>query len=350
MDITVGNSFLTASISSDRINEMLMDHTQPHLTLWERIKDFFCTTGQREALACLFKLCHPSPEMTSGEVESIFFRLKELASPGYKERFCHNHIDSSSTGKLHIKDENGKDFMCIDMSGELCNYTILGKTFIYDGKIMPGVPREYETNVEGLSITYRKMEPQPLTDSVIWMMGGLFCVSYENNSLKLNFNTVYEDVSNQIASAQKGEKFELWKEQEKETYISAFINKEIDNQVGHRKALFSTKSKDIIFNRIKEDLSGYKFQLNSVGAQSSIKYCVLTLIRKDESFYDFITKTSVDRNVKEIITTDLVNALSNEIFEDIFRDEMNLPDDWQHIIRSSVRDSIRSYLEANPVD
>lgn len=108
----------------------------------------------------MFKLCNPTPDLTCCEIEDTFFRLKELCSPAYKERFCHNHIDSSSAGRLHIKDDNGNDLLYIEMNGEVCNYNILDKLFIFESDITLGVTQEHETNIHGLSV---QNSPQELT-------------------------------------------------------------------------------------------------------------------------------------------------------------------------------------------
>ncbi|CNI72770.1 type III secrection system effector, WxxxE family [Yersinia pekkanenii] len=336
MGISIGSSYLTASISNDRINEMLITHAPPHMSIWGKIKDFFFATGEREALDYLFKLCNPTPDLTSSEIEDTFFRLKALCSPGYKERFCHNHIDSSSTGKLHIKDENGDDLLYIEMNGEVCNYNILGKLFVFEDNIKPWFTQEHETNINGLSITHKKIKSQSLVDNIVWMKNDFYHVSYESNNFQLDFKVFYDDVINYLTSVNKSNNFHLWREEEKETYISSIINKEIDTQVSNKHVNLSKKDKDDIFNRSGNNLGVYNLKLNSKCAQSSIKHMVLNLINKNESFYDFINKTATDRNIKNVITTDMVNALSNHIFEDMFMYEMSLPHDWIHVIRKSV--------------
>lgn len=343
MGISVGNSYLTAGISNDRINEMLITHTPPHMTIWEKIKDFFFSTGEREALDCLFRLCNPTPNLTSSEIEDTFFRLKALCSPGCKERFCHNHVDSSFTGRLHIKDESGDDLLYIEMNGKVCNYNILGKLFIFDNNITPCFTQDHETNIHGLSIAHKKINPQPLTDNIVWMKNDFYHISYENNNSQLDFTAFYDDVINYITSVNKGNNFHLWREEEKVTYISSVLNKEVDTQVSNKQINLSKEDKEDIFNRLNNELGVYNFKLNSKCAQSSIKHIVLTLMYKNESLYDFINKTANDRNIK-VITTDIVNALSNHIFEDIFMVEMSLPHDWIHIIRKSVSDSLDDKL------
>ncbi len=340
MGISVGDSYLTATISNDRINEMLITHTPPHMTIWGKIKDFFFATGEKEALDCLFKLCNPTPDLTSSEIEDTFFRLKALCSSGYKERFCHNHIDSSSTGKLHIKDESGDDLIYIEINGEVCNYNILGVMFIFDNNIMPWFTQELETNICGLSITHKKINSQPLIDNIVWMRNDFYHVSYENDNFQLNSRVFYDNVIGYITSVNKGDYFHLWREEEKETYISSILNKEIDTQVSNKQINLSRKDKDGIFERLHRELGVYNLRLNSKCAQSSIKHIVLTLINKNGSFHNFINKAATDRNIKNAITTDMVNAISNHIFENMFMDEMSLPHDWIHIIRKSVSDSL----------
>lgn len=252
MGISVGSSYLIASISNDRINEMLTSHAPPHMTIWGEIKDFFFATGEREALDCLFKLCNPTPDLTCCEIEDTFFRLKELCSPAYKERFCHNHIDSSSAGRLHIKDDNGNDLLYIEMNGEACNYNILNKLFIFENDITPGVTQEHETNIQGLSITHKKIDSQSLINNIVWMKNDFYRVSYGNNNFQLDFKTFYDDVINYITSVNKGNNFHLWREEEKETYISSAINKEIDTQFSNKQINLLKKYKDDIFNHTQK--------------------------------------------------------------------------------------------------
>ncbi|ARF52139.1 hypothetical protein DSJ_23000 (plasmid) [Pantoea stewartii subsp. stewartii DC283] len=322
---------------------MLISHTPPHMTIWEKIKDFFFTTGEREALDCLFELCNPTPDLTSSEIEDIFFRLKALCSPAYKERFCHNHFDSSYKGRLHIQDENGNDILYVEINREVCNYNILGKSFIFEKNITPGIVKDHETSIPDLSITHKKINSKKSFESIAWMKDNIYQLSYKNNNLELDFTVFYDDIFNHITSFNKGDHFYLWREEEKETYISSIINKEIDNQLSTKKINLSKNYyKDYIFNRLKNELGTYNVKLNSKSAQSSIKHAVLTSLMRNRSFNEFIRENANDMNIKNIITTDLVNALSNQIFEDMFIDEMSLPREWIYIIRKSVSDSLNN--------
>ena len=77
--------FLPACISSQTIHKIHLSDASPTLSLWEKIKDFFFNKYHDQPLDCLFKLCHPNPARE--EVEDLFFQLRELAAPGYKNNF-----------------------------------------------------------------------------------------------------------------------------------------------------------------------------------------------------------------------------------------------------------------------
>lgn len=310
MSISVGSSYLTSSISNDRINEMLISHAPPHMTIWGKIKDFFFATGEREALDCLFKLCNPTPDLTSREIVDIFFRLEALCSPVYKERFCNDHAGN----KLHIRDESGYDLIYIGMNGEVCNYNVLGKSFIFEYNLTPLSAQEHKTNVHGLFITHEKIDPQPLIiDDIVWLKNDFYHVSYEGNNFQLDFKVFYDDAINYITSVNKENEFRLWREEEKEAFISSTINKGIDTLVNNKQINLSEENKDDIFNHLNNELGLCNLKFNKKHAQSSIQNVVLALLNKNESFHDFIEKTTKDRNIKNVITTDIVNALSNHM-------------------------------------
>ncbi|WP_145541991.1 hypothetical protein [Yersinia alsatica] len=114
MPFPVGSGFLTAEISDLQINNMWSEDVLPHLSLWEKIKDFFFSTHQEEALQLLFDLYHPSPNTTPQRVKEIWEQLKQLASPGYENCFgCtdsnldHEHFSiEGTTLSIHIGKDN----------------------------------------------------------------------------------------------------------------------------------------------------------------------------------------------------------------------------------------------------
>ncbi|MFT8209823.1 MAG: hypothetical protein ACMZI0_02880 [Symbiopectobacterium sp.] len=220
MTLQVGGGYFPAYIDSDRLYDICTQDTLPVMSLWGRIKDFFLGNKQREALDCLYKLCHPSIHFTSDDAEDIFFRLKELASARHKKKFCHDHIYSSCTSKLHIKDNRGNDLLCIEQYGLLCNYTILGKRFVFYDDSIPFSPPRYKSGELPISIIFHK-EIQQFKEDEQWMRKGVLCLSSRKDILSLDFEAFSNEIVNAIESSSENFYFEEWKQQEKITYWSS---------------------------------------------------------------------------------------------------------------------------------
>ncbi len=93
MSLVIGNGCFPCIIDSHTISQILMNTAPPTLSIWEKIKEFFCRTHQTEAMACLHKLCHPDPSLTKIETKALFERLRELAYPGFEDYFSVNEAD-----------------------------------------------------------------------------------------------------------------------------------------------------------------------------------------------------------------------------------------------------------------
>ncbi|MGX8940058.1 hypothetical protein ACWWJF_05035 [Symbiopectobacterium sp. Eva_TO] len=133
MSICFGSGMLKAEISSHHINEMINSNYQGEslfTELWEKIKDLFFSTGRYEAIDNIRKLCSPEKILTLDEAEGIFFKLKELASPTYKDRFCNSHLYGSKDNCMHIQDGDGNSIIVIAEKGNQFFYSVLDKVFI----------------------------------------------------------------------------------------------------------------------------------------------------------------------------------------------------------------------------
>ncbi|WP_438813025.1 hypothetical protein [Symbiopectobacterium sp.] len=53
-------------------------------------------------------------------MENVFFKLKELASPEYKDRFCNSHLYSSEDNCMHIQGDDGNTIPVIGEKGNKC--------------------------------------------------------------------------------------------------------------------------------------------------------------------------------------------------------------------------------------
>ncbi len=130
MPLHVGSGCLPATITNLRINCIAQSATPPEMSLWEKIKEFFCSTHQTEAQECIWTICHPSVGTTREDVVSRFEQLRMLAYAGYEES-----IHSGRHGESHF---------CILDAG---NQEILSVTLDDAGN--------YSVNCQGHNETYR---------------------------------------------------------------------------------------------------------------------------------------------------------------------------------------------------
>ncbi|EXX83113.1 E3 ubiquitin-protein ligase SspH2 [Salmonella enterica subsp. enterica serovar Namur str. 05-2929] len=90
------------------------------MSLWEKIKEFFCSTHQTEALECIWTICHPSVGTTREDVVSRFEQLRMLAYAGYEES-----IHSGRHGESHfcILDADNQEILSVTLD-DAGNYIV----------------------------------------------------------------------------------------------------------------------------------------------------------------------------------------------------------------------------------
>lgn len=120
MPLHVGSGCLPATITNLRINCIAQSATPPEMSLWEKIKEFFCSTHQTEALECIWTICHPSVGTTREDVVSRFEQLRVLAYAGYEES-----IHSGRHGESHfcILDADSQEILSVTLD-DAGNYTV----------------------------------------------------------------------------------------------------------------------------------------------------------------------------------------------------------------------------------
>ncbi|HAV7857534.1 TPA: E3 ubiquitin--protein ligase [Salmonella enterica] len=120
MPLHVGSGCLPATITNIRINCIAQSATPPEMSSWEKIKEFFCSTHQTEALECIWTICHPSVGTTREDVVSRFEQLRMLAYAGYEES-----IHSGRHGESHfcILDADSQEILSVTLD-DAGNYTV----------------------------------------------------------------------------------------------------------------------------------------------------------------------------------------------------------------------------------
>ncbi|WP_025154429.1 hypothetical protein [Morganella morganii] len=129
----VGSRYFHASISHDQINNILKSPILPEMSIWEKIKDFFCFTHQTDALKCIHQLCHPPAGTTIDNVKTLFERLQKLAHPGdagniqiFRDRLNH----------FSITDKAGKEILSVVFADDYTVTTGGRTTYSDDGSAL----------------------------------------------------------------------------------------------------------------------------------------------------------------------------------------------------------------------
>ena len=121
MPLKIGNRFFPAEISNSQINAIVRSDTSPEVSLWEKIKAFFCSANKPEALALIRQICHPPDGTTWEAVTEKFEQLKTLTYGGYKES-----VQVGRDGENHacILDENGDEMLSVTVDKNTGKYTV----------------------------------------------------------------------------------------------------------------------------------------------------------------------------------------------------------------------------------
>ncbi|EDY7847220.1 SPI-2 type III secretion system effector SifB, partial [Salmonella enterica] len=87
MPITIGRGFL----KSEMFSQSAISQRSFFTLLWEKIKDFFCSTRRSAADQYIKELCDVASPPDAQRLFYLFCKLYELSSPSCKEKFHFQH-------------------------------------------------------------------------------------------------------------------------------------------------------------------------------------------------------------------------------------------------------------------
>ncbi|EII6151328.1 SPI-2 type III secretion system effector E3 ubiquitin transferase SspH2, partial [Salmonella enterica subsp. enterica serovar Dublin] len=116
----IGSGCLPAIISNRRIYRIAWSDTPPEMSSWEKMKEFFCSTHQTEALECIWTICHPPAGTTREDVVSRFELLRTLAYAGWEESI---HSGQHGENYFCILDEDSQEILSVTLD-DAGNYTV----------------------------------------------------------------------------------------------------------------------------------------------------------------------------------------------------------------------------------
>ncbi|EEY3114218.1 SPI-2 type III secretion system effector E3 ubiquitin transferase SspH2 [Salmonella enterica] len=120
MPFHIGSGCLPATISNRRIYRIAWSDTPPEMSSWEKMKEFFCSTHQTEALECIWAICHPPAGTTREDVVSRFELLRTLAYDGWEENI---HSGLHGENYFCILDEDSQEMLSVTLD-DVGNYTV----------------------------------------------------------------------------------------------------------------------------------------------------------------------------------------------------------------------------------
>ncbi|EAP4889985.1 SPI-2 type III secretion system effector E3 ubiquitin transferase SspH2, partial [Salmonella enterica] len=94
--------------------------TPPEMSSWEKMKEFFCSTHQTEALECIWAICHPPAGTTREDMINRFELLRTLAYAGWEESI---HSGQHGENYFCILDEDSQEILSVTLD-DAGNYTV----------------------------------------------------------------------------------------------------------------------------------------------------------------------------------------------------------------------------------
>ncbi|ECG8588492.1 hypothetical protein FNI11_01695 [Salmonella enterica subsp. salamae] len=199
MPITIGNDFLGSKLfTCDPMQ------SQSFLTrLWDRVKDFFFSTGITQANAYLKELCDFERPPDRERLYEIFHGLYSLASSSSKDYFGITSFEPENYIRMFIIKE-GETLLSITLSDNMSQYTVMGH-------VMTTIetPFVYVRNNPDIKV----MRCSSLCTPLGCLFPSNLVLENENREqLKVDLTEVKSTL---IAMQEKEEAFEEWKKQEK---------------------------------------------------------------------------------------------------------------------------------------
>ncbi|ELM3431620.1 SPI-2 type III secretion system effector E3 ubiquitin transferase SspH2 [Salmonella enterica] len=120
MPFHIGSGCLPATISNRCIYRIAWSDTPPEMSSREKMKEFFCSTHQTEALECIWAICHPPAGTTREDVINRFELLRTLAYAGWEESI---HSGQHGENYFCILDEDSQEILSVTLD-DAGNYTV----------------------------------------------------------------------------------------------------------------------------------------------------------------------------------------------------------------------------------
>lgn len=301
MPITIGRGFL----KSEMFSQSAISQRSFFTLLWEKIKDFFCSTRRSAADQYIKELCDVASPPDAQRLFDLFCKLYELSSPSCKEKFHFQHYKDGEYQYTNLCIKDGEDIpLCIVIRQDHYYYDIMNRTVLCVDTQSAHLKRYSDINIKTSTYVCEELcclFPERL---LLSLSGGItFSVDLKNIKETL------------IAMAEKGNLCD-WKEQERKAAISPGLVwaspadlPPIDDAI-----------KNKIAAKVIEDtnLKNATFEPNY--AQSSVTQLVYSCLFKNEILMNMLEESS---SHGLLCLNDLVEYVALQVHNSLFSEDLS---------------------------
>ncbi|EDW5020709.1 SPI-2 type III secretion system effector SifA [Salmonella enterica subsp. enterica serovar Albuquerque] len=304
MPITIGNGFLKSEIL---INPPGNTKETCCKILWERIKDFFFSTGKAKADRCLHEMLFADRIPTRERLTEIFFELKALACTSQRDRFqVHNPHGNDDTIILRIMDQSEeKELLRITQNTDTFSCEVMGKVYFIK-KDRPDILKSHPQMTAMIKRRYSEIVDYPLSSTLCLNLAGAPTLSVPLDNIE---GYLYSEL-------RKGN-LDEWKTQEKVTYLAAKIQSGIEKKT--RTLQHANISESTQQNAFLETMAmcGLKqLKIPPPHTHISIEKMVKEVLLADKTFQAFLV---TDPSTSQSMLAEIVELISDKVFHAIFR-------------------------------
>ncbi|HCL5343360.1 TPA: SPI-2 type III secretion system effector SifA [Salmonella enterica] len=304
MPITIGNGCLKSEIF---INPPGNTKEAWWKVLWERIKDFFFSTGKAKADRCLHEILLAEHPPTRERLTEIFFELKTLACASHRDRFqVYNPHENDATIIFRIIDQNEEDeLLRITQSTDTFSCTIMGNSYFLM-KDCPDFLKSHPQMTLIINKRYSETVDYPLPSTLCLELAGATRLSIP-----------LDNIDGYLYSEWRKGNFDEWKSLEKVNYLAGKIRSGIEKTMrilNHAEISESTQQSAFLETMA---MCGCKpIETPPPHTHIPIEKMVEEVLLADKTFQAFLV---TDASASQDMVAEIIEAISDKVFHALFR-------------------------------
>ncbi|EKT7566025.1 SPI-2 type III secretion system effector SifA [Salmonella enterica] len=304
MPITIGNGFLKSEILT---NSPRNTKEAWWKVLWEKIKDFFFSTGKAKADRCLHEMLFADRTPTRERLTEIFFELKELACASQRDRFqVYNPNENDDTIILRIMDQNEEnELLRITQNTDTVSCEVMGNAYFLM-KDRPDILKSHPQMTAMINRRYSEIVGYPLPSTLCLSPAGAPILS-----------VLLDNIEGYLYTELRKGNLDGWKAQEKATYLAAKIQSGIEKttRILHHANISESIQQSAFLETMA--ICGLKpLETPPPHTHIPIEKMVEEVLLADKAFQAFLV---TDASAGQNMLAEIIEAISDKVFHALFR-------------------------------